>query len=365
MKNTDFVARLQHLLGRVTYYDNSFPGNCGEINPDGSISFDCIGLVKSVINEPDIVYKTAPAGYYVTPGQVIPDTTEFGILQLCSDVVWGSFQNMTPGEYLYMGGHGGVYAGEYGDVNVIECTGAFGGGVVVSYVDAYGNRFDRRGGYCVGRWEAHGKLSRYIDYSVGHPGVWIEWRNGAWWACRDGKIDHSYNEIAQNENGWWKCKDGKVDFTYTGVAKNENGWWFCRNGQVDFGCNSVEQNENGWWKIVNGKVDFGFTGLAPNAGGWWYLKDGKVDFSKNGIVESENGWWKVTNGKVDFSYNGLAQNEHGYWTLQGGKVDFDYNGLCVNEAGIWVIKNGNVDFTYNGDYQFSGKTYKVKNGKVQ
>lgn len=167
LKVTDYINALIYLATkRVTYYDNSFPGNCGEINPDGSISFDCINLIKSIINEPGIAYKTSPAGYYVKPGQVIPDTNEIGILNLCSGVAWDDFQNMVPGEYLYMAGHGGTYIGDHGDVNVIECTAAWRGGVLCSWVDPDGTRRSCKGGGICGRWEAHGKMSRYIDYSA-------------------------------------------------------------------------------------------------------------------------------------------------------------------------------------------------------
>lgn len=172
IKVKDWIAALKHLaLERVTYYDNTFPCNCGEINPDGSISFDCIGLVKSLINELDIAYKTSPAGYYVVPGQVIPDTTtEIGILNLCSDVKYNNFLSATPGEYLYMDGHAGVYVGDFTDpsgvVNVIECTVAsFDSGVTTSYVDNNGIRWNHKGGYTERAWKAHGKLDKYIDYS--------------------------------------------------------------------------------------------------------------------------------------------------------------------------------------------------------
>ena len=170
MTQADWIARLKHLaLHRSTYYSNSFPYNCGYIHSGGVLSFDCIGLVKSLINNPDIAYKTSPVGYYVTPGQVIPDTTEIGILNLCSDVSY-NFNYIVPGEYLYMSGHGGVYVGDFqdgsGTVNVIECTVAFGGGVTTSYVDGAGRRWNHKGGVQVARWSAHGKLSRYIDYSV-------------------------------------------------------------------------------------------------------------------------------------------------------------------------------------------------------
>lgn len=166
-----WIKLLKHIeQKRSTFYDNNFPGNCGLIHENGVLSFDCIGLVKSVINDPTIAVRTEPVGFYVKPGQVIPDTTELGILELCTDQVWGNFTKMTPGEYLYMQGHGGVYVGDYVDgsgvVNTIECTGAFGGGVVSSYTDKYGRRFDHKGGSQVMAWEAHGKLSRYIDYTA-------------------------------------------------------------------------------------------------------------------------------------------------------------------------------------------------------
>ena len=172
IKVKDWLKALFHLaLERQTYYDNTFPSNCGEINPDGSISFDCIGLVKSLINELDIAYKTSPAGYYVRPGQVIPDTTEIGILNLCSDVHCNNFLSAAPGSYLYMAGHAGVYVGEFTDpsgvCNVIECTVAsFDSGVTTSYVDNEGLRWNHKGGYVEGKWTAYGKLDKYIDYSV-------------------------------------------------------------------------------------------------------------------------------------------------------------------------------------------------------
>lgn len=170
IKVTDWINKLKYIeANRSTFYSNGFPENCGLIHKGGILSFDCIGLVKSLINDPSIATKTKPVGYYVTPGKVIPDTTEIGILQLCTDVSY-SFKKITPGEYLYMDGHAGVFVGEFKDpsgvVNTIECTPAFGGGVVTSYTDKSGNRFNAKGGYQVGKWAAHGKLSKYIDYTT-------------------------------------------------------------------------------------------------------------------------------------------------------------------------------------------------------
>lgn len=194
-------------------------------------------------------------------------------------------------------------------------------GQVLGYMDNTGHSY---GGHL--HWEVRTPNNEridpepYLNATLPDMGRWVININGEWYCVKDGEIEYSYNGIAQNENGWWKIKNGKVDFTYTGLGQNENGWWYCKNG--------------------------------------------KVDFTYNGIVKNENGWWKVTNGKVDFSYNGLAKNEYGWWMLQGGKVDFDYNGLCVNEYGTWVIEKGKVKFDYNGNYAFSGKAYRIVNGKV-
>lgn len=170
------IKDFKHLaLERKTYYDNHYPSNCGEINPDGSISFDCIGLWKSYINEPSIAYRTSPAGYFVRPGQVIPDTTEYGLLQLCSNIHWNDFSNCIPGSYMYMPGHAGSFMGEFEDykmggiVNTIECTVAWYGGVLTSYTDIYGNRFQYKGGPQCGRWEAWGQMTPYVDYSTPKP----------------------------------------------------------------------------------------------------------------------------------------------------------------------------------------------------
>lgn len=175
LKVDDWIKGLKHLaMDRVTYYDNSFPSNCGEINPDGSISFDCIGLVKSTINEPGICYKTSPAGYYVTPGKVIPDYSEIGILNLCTGVEWGRFTHAIKGSYLYMAGHAGIFCGaEFkhgnGIVNTIECTTDFGdNGVTTSWMDiSTGRRYDHKFGTEWRAWEAFGNLTNYIDYGSG------------------------------------------------------------------------------------------------------------------------------------------------------------------------------------------------------
>lgn len=174
LKVADWIKKLKHIEAkRATFYDNTFPGNCGLIHDGGVLSFDCIGLVKSVINDPDIATRTKPVGFYVQPGKVIPDYDEINILYLCSGVEWHKFKNIVPGEYLYMAGHGAVYVGDFshnstnGIVNTIECTTDMGdNGVTTTWLDVNtGNRYDHKGGTMLRGWEAHGKLTKYIDYT--------------------------------------------------------------------------------------------------------------------------------------------------------------------------------------------------------
>lgn len=188
MNNSEWVKRLYYLAkNRITYYDNSFPGNCGEINADGSISFDCIGMVKSVINEPDIVYKRTPAGYYVKPGTVVPDgLDEIGLLRSCGGITWGNFDHMINGEYLYMSGHAGVYFTGNKNYNVIECTSDWKSGVLLSWMDPDGTRRNVKGGWPSRKWEAHGLLTKWIKYQ----------------AQPDAKVKFKYRVFVDNLDLW-------------------------------------------------------------------------------------------------------------------------------------------------------------------
>lgn len=173
IENKDFLKALKHIvIKRRTLYNNRFPYNSGFIWASGYLSFDCIGLIKALINSQcEIAYKTKPAGYSVPVGKVIPDTSELGILELCESVKWNDFNlsKMAAGEYLYMSGHAGLYVadlfGKDSNVNVVECTTGWGcNGVVASWIDPDGTRRDMKNGTPCGKWEAHGKLKRYISY---------------------------------------------------------------------------------------------------------------------------------------------------------------------------------------------------------
>ena len=174
IKSAEMVKMAKHIeQNRWTMYWNNYNyyghmgGNCGLVHDDGCQSFDCNNFVKSLINKPSIAYSTT-VWDFALPNTVIPDVSEWGLLSLCENITWWDFSNCVPAEVLYMTGHIGLFVGLYQDgsgwVNCIEATAAMGGGVLSSFVDSNGYRYDHKGGTCLGRWEAHGKLRAYIDY---------------------------------------------------------------------------------------------------------------------------------------------------------------------------------------------------------
>ncbi len=305
MKAYDFIDRLKHLLlNRNTFYCNSFPGNCGEIHEYGILSFDCIGLVKSVINDPDIVYKASPVGYYVVPDQIIPDYSELQLLNL-SDPVWNYFYNLIPGEYLYMEGHAGIYIGDLGNVNVIECTTAWGiNGVVCSYIDPMtGGRYDQKGGTLCGVWEAHSKLTPFIDYCVGWEMINNEWYhtpNTGWY------YDNAYN-------GWFLLDHNSK--MLTGWQYVDNKWYYLQpynDGEHVSGIMRIgwlyDPDYNGWFLLASsGEMLTGWQYVNNN---WYYLSPEHTDRFATGQMVSgdvmidgktehfnDNGAWDCTKPK--------------------------------------------------------------------
>ena len=117
--------------------------------PKDSYIFDCSGFA----------YKAIPWGwcgkqtcYGGATYKKIPELETNNILQICFDVST-NFDNVQVSEVLYMPGHVGIYAG---DGNVIECTTAGSGGVIMSTLA----NAKRLHGY---NWQSHGKLA-FIEY---------------------------------------------------------------------------------------------------------------------------------------------------------------------------------------------------------
>lgn len=164
---------------------------------------------------------------------------------------------------------------------------------------------------------------------------------------------------------WHAYKKDMVQKNYTGIASNSMGWWRVENGDVNFDAEGVYENEYGWWYVKNGKVQFDHTGIQKNDYGWWRIEKGKVNFKAEGVFPNQYGWWYVKNGKVQFGYTGVQKNNYGWWRIEKGKVNFNYKGIAKNNYGTWYLENGKVDFSKNGKVTLGGKTYTVKNGKVQ
>lgn len=170
----DYVIRLKYLLTqRSTWYCGTFPGNSCYVYGDGTLSADCIGMIKGVINTPDIVQCFTP-GTYAKIGAIIPDIGEREIYNNCTGKS-SDFRKIPFGSYLEMDsvvGHAGVYVGDFLmdnlTYNTIECTSDFGGGVRASYVNEYGQRLACKGGYYTGlSWERFGQMTKWLDYSTG------------------------------------------------------------------------------------------------------------------------------------------------------------------------------------------------------
>lgn len=162
-----FIDTMFHILTLPTGYWNSFPYNLGYYHSNGHYTFDCVNLIKVVLNgwEP-----------YTTPGDYTSnlsrtgDCDEWGLISQCRGVS-GDFTTLHNTSVLYMSGHIGCYMGEFtrgGKIyNTIECTPSYGGGVVASYVDQNGDRWDCKNGTDYGgRWELHGLLTTWLTYDT-------------------------------------------------------------------------------------------------------------------------------------------------------------------------------------------------------
>ena len=149
------------------FYNNTPGKNLGYHWSNGSFSFDCWNLIKVVLAGWN---ATNPVGTNVAP-TVTGDIDGYTMLTKCSGRSKDFSQLKIPGTYLYIysSPHSGVYIGDVvvnnRTYNVIECTGAWGGGVLYTYVDEKGYRYQYKGGpknkY---KWEEIGLLP-WVDYN--------------------------------------------------------------------------------------------------------------------------------------------------------------------------------------------------------
>lgn len=129
---------------------------------------DCLGFVHCLVN--GFTGDKKKLGGGAVMDAFVLSTDEASTLNNYCTNISTDFSKITKGELLYMDGHVGLYIGDVqpfkdGRVfNVAECTMAFGGGGMLTYVDNEGRRFNHKGGSRSSTWEAHGKFKQ-IQYT--------------------------------------------------------------------------------------------------------------------------------------------------------------------------------------------------------
>ena len=176
MTSSQLVERLKSLEDRPNYYRNVYPDNLCYVHSDGRVSADCVNLYKALLNGYDVNNHTV--GYYQRDLSNTGDVDGWTLLNKCTEVST-DFSKLSDGRprLLYMvhgkDWHVGGFIGEfqkYGHTyNVCECTAAWGGHILFSYVDSKGNRFKSKGGESRSSWTHHGIMSPWVDYSTKYP----------------------------------------------------------------------------------------------------------------------------------------------------------------------------------------------------
>lgn len=174
MKQSDFIAMLKTAESVANYYDNDYPYNLGYHHANGYFSFDCWNMIKAILSgwNPNI-----PENEYIHPNQLVTgDVDGKTLLNRCTDRSRDFSKLSVPATYLYIysSPHAGIYIGDTEInghiVNVIECTGAWMGGVQYTYVDEKGGRYQYKGGSKNKfSWEEYGLLTPYVEYSANQP----------------------------------------------------------------------------------------------------------------------------------------------------------------------------------------------------
>lgn len=173
---------------RPNKYSNKFPYNCGYF--DGTyLNGDCW-----CTNPKTIVWGEAlgtpicdnyTKGYFINPSEGysatgLPDWTGDNIMNKLCEGVSTDFSQLTPGELLLIDGdHMGIYFGWWswnGKIyNTFEVTAnttiADGTGFGASFVTSDGKRLSHKDGTAFGKWDRHGKLSKWIDYDGVYDGI--------------------------------------------------------------------------------------------------------------------------------------------------------------------------------------------------
>ena len=121
----------------------------------GYFGFDCVNLTKGILwgwsGNRNAAYGGAK---YAANG--VPDVSADGMIAKCRYVSATGWNDLIPGEGLWMTGHWGVYIG---DGLAVECTPVWENGVQITAVGNIGTK----PGYNTRTWKKHGKLP-WVDY---------------------------------------------------------------------------------------------------------------------------------------------------------------------------------------------------------
>ncbi len=215
-----------------------------------------------------------------------------------------------------------------------------------------------------GRMNTDNTLVNYkgVYYHV-NGGKWVKDTtlvkyNGVWYYVKGGKLDKS-DTLVQYGGVWYHVKGGKLANDTT-LVKFNNKWWYIKNGKMSRDNTLVKYN-NVWYHVNGGNITSSTT-LVQYGGTWYYVKNGKVDFSATTLVQYNNQWWYVKAGKMARD-NTLVKFNGKYYHVNGGKWVKD-TAIVSYGGSKYYVKGGVMQSSFNGNVKISGKTYKIKNGKV-
>ena len=164
MNKNQWVSALETLASRKTRYKNVYPYNV--LYYDGMYWYcDCVNLLKALFNGRNI--NNWKEGSKADTLSNTGDVGCSGFIEMCTDKS-SDFSRLKEGEprVLYLNGHIGTYIGKIVNdkYNVIECTAAWGGGIIYSWVDSNGTRRREKGGESKYKWTRHGKPTKWVSY---------------------------------------------------------------------------------------------------------------------------------------------------------------------------------------------------------
>ena len=125
-----------------------------------TFGFDCVNLIKGLLwGWNGNLNATYGGAVYGSNG--VPDTNANGMFNDYCTGKTTNFNNIVPGEFVWMDGHIGVYIG---DNLVVECTPIWNDGVQITGLGNKGGK----SGYATRTWTKHGK-SKFLDYNQPAP----------------------------------------------------------------------------------------------------------------------------------------------------------------------------------------------------